>query len=81
MPASPEQVAQIRELLASGVQDTRQIAARVGVNPGTAAAVKAHVTMGTYAQEVATVGEQLESAANLKFGLERDLQSALRRNI
>jgi hypothetical protein len=76
MPASPEQVAQIRELLASGVQDTRQIAARVSVNPGTAAAVKAHVTMGTYAQEVAT-DEQLQSAANLKFDLERDLQSAL----
>ena len=45
------------------------------------AAVKAHVTMGTYEQEAETVVEQIESAADLKFGLEPDLQSALRRNI
>ncbi len=45
------------------------------------AAVKAHVTMGPYEQEAETVVEQIESANNLKFDLERDLQSALRRNI
>ena len=32
-------------------------------------------------KKAAIVGEQIESAANLKFGLERDLQSALRTNI
>ena len=37
--------------------------------------------MGTYEQEAAIVGEQIESAASPKFGLERDLQSALRTNI
>ena len=81
MPTSPEQARQILELLASGVHDTRGIAARVGVSPGSVAAVKAHVTMGPYEQEAETVVEQIESANNLKFDLERDLQSALRRNI
>jgi hypothetical protein len=81
MPTQPEKVDQILELLASGVDDNREIAARVGVSPGSVAAVKAHVTMGTYERETETIAEQIESAADLKFGLERDLQRALRNNI
>ena len=51
-------------------------------------AVKAHITMGSYhgsspgASSLSEADvEEIEDAANLKFGLERDLQDALRRNI
>ena len=50
----------------------------LGVSPGTVAAVKAHVTMGTYAPETEA---EVASAVDAAFGLERDLQLALRRSI
>lgn len=58
------------------MNDIGAIAARVGVTPGSMAAVKTPFMMGTYNREGAMIGEQIESGANLKFGLERDLQSA-----
>jgi Endonuclease NucS len=78
---------QIRELLEAGLQ-TDEIARRAGVSPGTVSAVKAHITMGSYGRSAPVAGslseteaEELETAADLKFGLERDMQEALRRNV
>jgi len=48
MPVSAEQREAIRSLLGDGL-DTHEIAAQTGVSPGAAAAVKAYMTMGTYA--------------------------------
>ena len=79
--------AQIRRLLETGLT-TEQVARELGVPKGTVSAVKAHVTMGSYGASPSGAGslseadvEELEDAADLKFGLERDLQDALRRNI
>jgi len=73
-------------LLAEGVLPD-EIARRLDVSPATVRAWKAHATMGTYASGVGAGGgevvasEEIESARNLKFGLERDMQEALRRHI
>ena len=79
--------AQIRELLETGLP-TEHVARQLGVPRGTVSAVKAHITMGSYHRSSPGAGslseadvEEIEDAANLKFGLERDLQDALRRNI
>ena len=84
MPVSAEQRQAIRSLLADGL-DNQQIAAQLGVSPGTVAAVKAHMTMGTYGgdSEVGAAAAEAEvaSAVDTAFGLERDLQLALRRSI
>jgi hypothetical protein len=82
MPLSPEQRRQILELIQSGFDDNREIARRVGVTTGSVQAVKAHMTMGSYgvAKTVEEAG-QFEEATELKFGLERDLENALRQNI
>lgn len=77
--------AQIRELLETGLP-TEQVAGQLGVSRGTVSAVKAHLTMGTYLGSPAgplseTDVEEIEDAADLKFGLERDMQAALRRSI
>jgi hypothetical protein len=83
VPVSAEQRQAIRSLLDSGL-DNKQIAAQVGVSPGQVAAVKAHMTMGTYggAGDGATAAEaEVASAVDTAFGLERDLQLALRRSI
>jgi RecB family endonuclease NucS len=69
-------------LLKEGL-DNQEIATQVGVTPRTVAAVKAHVSMGTY-NETATVAEteaEVANAVDTAFGLERDLQMALRRSI
>jgi hypothetical protein len=47
MPVSAEQRQAIRSLLGDGL-DNQEIAVQLGVSPGTVAAVKAHMTMGTY---------------------------------
>jgi len=82
MAVSPEQRQSIRSLLADGL-DNQEIAAQVGVSPGTVAAVKAHMTMGTYGggDSVPEAEPDVASAVDTAFGLERDLQLALRRNI
>ena len=79
---SEEQKSQIITLLQRGQVSREEIAATVGVSPGTVSAIKAHITMGTYggpASEVET--NELIEASEATFGLERDLQLALRSNI
>jgi endonuclease len=78
--------ANIFELLSQGLS-SEKVAGRLGIAKGRVAAVKAHMTMGTY-QRSADVGgldvtdlEEVTDAAALKFGLERDMQAALRVNI
>src|SRR3954471_21037355 len=82
MPVSAEQRHSIRSLLAQGL-DNQEIAAQIGVSPGTVAAVKAHMTMGTYGGGDGAPDAEAEvaSAGDTAFGLERDLQLALRRSI
>lgn len=85
MPVSVAQRQTIAALLKDG-HGSQEIATQVGVTPGQVAAVRAHITMGTYG-EVGTVGgvadteSELANAVDTAFGLERDLQMALRRNI
>src|SRR5215831_228106 len=79
MPVSLEQRQAIIAALKEGL-DTQDIAARVGVSRGTVAAVKAHVTMETYKEDVEEEVE-VTNAVDTAFGLERDLQSALREHI
>ena len=55
-------------------------AAQISVKPGTVAAVKAHISMGTYSESIEPETE-VASAVDTAFGLERDLQTALRRSI
>jgi hypothetical protein len=68
--------------LAEGL-DNQDIAARVGVTLGTVAAVKAHISMGTYGDAGGAAAAEVEvaDAVDTAFGLERDLQLALRQNI
>jgi len=84
MPSiSENQKAQIISLLREGQLGREEIAAKVGVSPGTVSAVKAHITMGTYGGSPASEAEtdELIEAVEATFGLERDLQLALRSNI
>jgi hypothetical protein len=78
---------QILELVAQGLSSD-EVARRLGVPKMRVAAIKAHVTMGTYGDVTAAAGEldladlsDAADATDLKFGLERDMQDALRRNI
>jgi len=76
----------IIELLSQGLS-TESVADRLRLSKGRVAAVKAHLTMGSYQSRVkvgaldVTDLEEVTDAAELKFGLERDMQSALRDNI
>ena len=72
-------IAQLRECKLS----RDEIAAEAKVSPGTVSAIKAHITMGSYGGAVATDAEteELIEAAETTFGLERDMQQALRGNI
>lgn len=80
--------AHVRELLETG-SPTEEVARKLGVPRGTVSAIKAHLTMGSYGAGVPGVSslsetdveEIIENAASLKFGLERDMQNALRRSI
>ena len=83
MPITAEQRQAIRSLLGDGL-DSQEIAAKLGVLPGSVAAIKAHMTMGTYGGSEADFPDAeavAASAVDTAFGLERDLQLALRRNI
>ena len=78
---SDEQKAEIRELLRQGLS-RYQIAEEVGVTPGQVAAIKAWVTMRRELPEPAGVeSDEIVEAVETTFGLEQDLQEALRRNI
>lgn len=80
---SENQKAQTIFLLREGRLGREEIATKVGVSPGTVSAIKAHITMGTYGGVPTSEGEtdELIEAAEATFGLERDLQLALRSNI
>jgi RecB family endonuclease NucS len=55
-----------------------EVAAELGVSPYSVRAIRSHVTMGTYdAREL----EEVIDAVEASFGLERDLQAALRANL
>lgn len=77
-PLSDDQKTGIIALIREGKMDRGQIAERFGVSPGTVSAVKAHLTMGTYEPSEA---EEVIDALEMTFGLERDLQTALRSNL
>jgi hypothetical protein len=82
MPISDDIRESIRSLLAAGELPTEEIAEKLGVSPRTVSAIKAHITMGRYglAPPAAEMEEELD-AFETTFGLERDLQAALRANI
>lgn len=82
MSVSVPQRQAILSLIREG-RDNQEIAAQVGVTPGTVAAVKAHISMGTYGETdgMPEAEAEVASAVDTAFGLERDLQMALRRNI
>ncbi len=75
---SENQKSEIIALIREGKLSREQIATKVGVSPGTVSAIKAHLTMRTY--ELSEAEEVIE-AMETTFGLERDLQIALRSNI
>jgi RecB family endonuclease NucS len=70
---------QILALLGQGLE-TQQIARQLGVSVQQVAAIKAHITMGTYASPSAG-SEEVAEAMETTFSPERDLQAALRANI
>jgi DNA-binding transcriptional ArsR family regulator len=73
--------AEILRLLREGVEPS-EIARRTGASRGRIAAITAHLSRGTYqAIGSAEILDELETTEETKFGLERDLQSALRRHI
>jgi hypothetical protein len=83
MPITEAQRDQILALLEeTPVPSSPEISEKIGVAPQQVAAVKAHVTMGTYPTRDGTTEEGLNvEAVDAAFGLERDLQNALRANI
>jgi endonuclease len=80
---SPTQREQVIALLREGRASREEIAAKTSVSPGTVSAIRAHMTMGTYggAPTDDAETEELIEASETTFGLERDLQQALRQNI
>ncbi len=76
---SADERTQILALLGQGL-NTHQIAGQLGLTVQQVAAIKAHITMGTYAPPSAE-SEEVAEAIETTFGLERDLQAALRANI
>ena len=84
MPISADQRQEILKRLRAGQSDSAKIGAAIGVPKMAVAAVKAWQTMkgresATSTEEV--VDEQVEDAVEASFGLERDLQQALLKNI
>lgn len=80
---SAEQKEQVIALIREDTLSNDEIAARVGVAPLSVSAIKAHVTRGSYAVPATSDAEtdELIDAAETTFGLERDLQQALRSSI
>jgi hypothetical protein len=85
-PVSIAQRQAVVSLLGDGLS-RNEVAAKIGVTPGQVSAVKSHVSMGTYREEDADAVAAVEAenevadAFDTAFGLERDLQLALRRNL
>lgn len=78
-PISEKQKSKVIALIQEGKLSREQIAEKVGVAPGTVSAIKAHLTMGRYTEP--SEAEEVIEAVETTFGLERDLQRALRSNI
>jgi hypothetical protein len=80
---SAEQKAQVIALIREDKLSSDEIAARVGVARLSVGAIKAHLTRGSYGVPAASYAEtdELIEAAETTFGLERDLQQALRASI
>ncbi len=78
MSINEEEKSEVISLQQENKLTRREITERVGVSPGTVSAVKAHITMGTYAD---SDPEEIIDALETTFGLEKDLQKALRYNI
>jgi len=77
-PISENQKTEIIALLTEDKLGREQIAAKAGVSLGTISAIKAHLTMGTYTEPLEA--EEVIEVMETTFGLERDLQIALRSN-
>jgi hypothetical protein len=85
---APVSVAQ-RQAIVSHLSDgmsPSEVAAKIGVTPRQVSAIKAHVSMGTYREDADAVAaveaeNEVADALDTAFGLERDLQLALRRSI
>ena len=78
-PVTSEQTVEILRLVAEGL-DNNAIGERVGVTPGQVRAVKAVAARGK-AQTDTSSDEVIGDAIETTFGLERDLEAWLRRNI
>jgi len=78
-PLTEDKRSRIIALLSEGKLGRYKIAAKTGVSPGTVTAIKSHVTMGTNTEP--SEAEEVIEATVTTFGLERDLQKALRLNI
>jgi RecB family endonuclease NucS len=79
VPVTTDQKAEILSLLGQGI-NRHEIAERIGVTPGQVSAVKAVAARGNRFDDVQSdevVGDAIETT----FGLERDLQKALRDHI
>lgn len=76
---SDSQKTNIITLIREGRLSSEDIARQCGVSSRTVSAVKAHLTMGRYSEPPET--EEVLNAVETTFGLERDLQVALRSNI
>lgn len=69
----------IIKLIREGELNTADIAKQFGISSESVRSIKSHVTMGTYDNISAT--NNLVDAVETTFGLEKDLQNALRQNI
>ena len=78
MPVTLSQREHVIKLLRESILSTEEISEVSGVPRGSVSAIKAHVT-----RDKIYVGTEglIEEAAELKFGLERDMEQALRSNI
>src|SRR4051794_25425126 len=75
-----ETASQILALFGEGLT-THEIAERLGVSWQTVAGYKGAYPVDGFPAAAASASAEAESAQNLKFGLERDMQNALRTNI
>jgi hypothetical protein len=83
MPISADKRNEVRELLEKG-EDNAKVAAKTGVPLRAVAAIFSHIKMGTYGGDGAptqTPSDEVLDSIETTFGLERDLQLALRANI
>jgi endonuclease len=82
MPISTDKRNEIRELLRKG-EDNAAVAAKTGVPLRAVAAIYSHIKMGTYSDAAPAQEPSAEVLDSIEttFGLERDLQLALRANI